>query len=155
VISITGLLSPECISLELREKRKKRVIAELTDLLQSAGKVENGKALARKILEREAMASTGIGHGIAIPHCLTNLVDDTVMAFGRGTTGIPFDSADNKPAQLIFLLAGPQMATSEHLKLLSKLSRLLTEQQFRTQLFEAPTAEEVIELFRRAEEVEL
>jgi len=153
VISITGLLSPECISLELREKRKKRVIAELSDLIQSAGKVENGKTLARKILEREAMASTGIGHGIAIPHCLTNLVDDTVMAFGRSTNGVPFDSADNKPAQLIFLLTGPQTATSEHLKLLSKLSRLLTEQQFRTQLFEAATAEEVIELFRRAEEV--
>ncbi|MDZ7792723.1 MAG: PTS sugar transporter subunit IIA [Spirochaetia bacterium] len=153
MISITGLLSPECISLELHEKRKKRVIAELTDLLQSAGKVENGKALARKILEREAMASTGIGHGIAIPHCLTNLVDDTVMAFGRSTNGIPFDSADNKPAQLIFLLTGPQTATSEHLKLLSKLSRLLTEQQFRTQLFDASTAEEVIELFRREEEV--
>ncbi|HKK65180.1 MAG TPA: PTS sugar transporter subunit IIA [Clostridia bacterium] len=153
MISITGLLSPECISLELREKRKKRVIAELSDLIQSAGKVENGKTLARKILEREAMASTGIGHGIAIPHCLTNLVDDTVMAFGRSTNGVPFDSADNKPAQLIFLLTGPQTATSEHLKLLSKLSRLLTEQQFRTQLFEAATAEEVIELFRRAEEV--
>jgi len=153
VISITGLLSPECISLELREKRKKRVIGELTGLLQMAGKVESGKALAGKIIEREAMASTGIGHGIAIPHCLTNLVDDTVMAFGRSTNGVPFDSADNKPAQLIFLLTGPQTATSEHLKLLSKLSRLLTEQQFRTQLFEAATAEEVIELFRRAEEV--
>jgi len=153
VISITGLLSPECISLELREKRKKRVIGELTGLLQIAGKVESGKALAGKIIEREAMASTGIGHGIAIPHCLTNLVDDTVMAFGRSSTGIPFDSADNKPAQLIFLLTGPQTATSEHLKLLSKLSRLLTEQQFRSQLFEAATAEEVIELFRRAEEV--
>jgi len=152
VTSITGLLSPECISLELREKRKKRVIGELTGLLQMAGKVESGKALAGKIIEREAMASTGIGHGIAIPHCLTNLVDDTVMAFGRSSTGIPFDSADNKPAQLIFLLTGPPTATSEHLKLLSKLSRLLTEQQFRTQLFEAATAEEVIELFRRAEE---
>ncbi len=152
MISITGLLSPECISLELRERRKKRVITELTNLLQSAGKVENSKALACKILEREAMASTGIGHGIAIPHCLTNLVNDTVMAFGRSTTGIPFDSADNRPAQLIFLLAGPQTATSEHLKLLSKLSRLLTEKQFRTQLFEAATAEEVIELFRRSEE---
>ena len=153
MISITGLLSPECISLELQEKRKKRVIAELSGLLQRAGKIENGKALAGKIIEREAMASTGIGHGIAIPHCLTNLVDETVMAFGRSTNGIPFDSADNKPAQLIFLLAGPQTATSEHLKLLSKLSRLLTEQQFRAQLIEAPTAEEVIELFHQAEEL--
>lgn len=152
MISISELLSPECIQLSLKERRKKRVIPELTALLDQAGKVSDGTALADKIIEREALASTGIGHGIAIPHCLTNLVDTTVMAFGRSVSGIPFDSADNKPAQLIFLLAGPQSATGQHLKLLSKLSRILTEQQFRTHLFEAQEAEEVIELFRRAEE---
>ncbi len=152
MISISELLSPECIQLEMSEKRKKRAITELTELLHGAGKVENSKALAGKIIEREAMASTGIGHGIAIPHCLTNLVDETVMAFGRSSTGIPFDSADNKPAQLIFLLAGPQAATAEHLKLLSKLSRLLTEKDFRSTLLEADGPEEVIGLFRQAEE---
>lgn len=139
--------------MSLNERRKKRVIPELTAMLEQAGKVSDGTALADKIIEREALASTGIGHGIAIPHCLTQLVDTTVMAFGRSTSGIPFDSADNKPAQLIFLLAGPQSATGEHLKLLSKLSRILTEQQFRTQLLEAQQAEEVIELFQRAEEL--
>lgn len=149
---ISELLSPECIQLSLKERRKKRVIPELTALLEQAGKVSDGTALADKIIEREALASTGIGHGIAIPHCLTNLVDTTVMAFGRSVSGIPFDSADNKPAQLIFLLAGPQSATGQHLKLLSKLSRILTQQQFRTHLFKAQEAEEVIELFRRAEE---
>ena len=153
MIDISKLLSPECIQMDLNEKRKKRVIYELTDVLERAGKVSDGKALADKIIEREAMASTGIGHGIAIPHCLTNLVDTTVMAFGRNVSGIPFDSADNKPAQLIFLLAGPQAATAQHLKLLSKLSRILTEQKFRTQLLEAQDAEEVIGLFRRAEEM--
>ena len=122
-------------------------------MLQNAGKVSDGSALANKIIDREAMASTGIGHGIAIPHCLTNLVDTTVMAFGRSLSGVPFDSADNKPAQLIFLLAGPQSATGAHLKLLSKLSRILTEKQFRIQLLDAQEAEEVIELFRRAEEL--
>ncbi len=152
MILISELLSPECIQLSLKERRKKRVIPELTALLEQAGKVSDGTALADKIIEREALASTGIGHGIAIPHCLTNLVDTTVMAFGRSVSGIPFDSADNKPAQLIFLLAGPQSATGQHLKLLSKLSRILTQQQFRTHLFKAQEAEEVIELFRRAEE---
>ena len=153
MISISELLSPECIQMNLTERRKKRVIPELTVMLQNAGKVSDGSALANKIIDREAMASTGIGHGIAIPHCLTNLVDTTVMAFGRSLSGVPFDSADNKPAQLIFLLAGPQSATGAHLKLLSKLSRILTEKQFRIQLLDAQEAEEVIELFRRAEEL--
>ncbi len=153
MITISELLSPECIQMNLKEKRKKRVIPELTSLLEQAGKVSDGNTLADKIIEREALASTGIGHGIAIPHCLTNLVDTTVMAFGRSISGIPFDSADNKPAQLIFLLTGPQSATGAHLKLLSKLSRILTEQRFRSQLLAAQEAEEVIELFRRAEEL--
>lgn len=153
MITLSELLSPECIQMNLKERRKKRVIPELTALLEQAGKVSDGNALANKIIEREALASTGIGHGIAIPHCLTNLVDTTIMAFGRSIAGIPFDSADNKPAQLIFLLAGPQSATGIHLKLLSKLSRILTEQQFRNQLLAAQEVEEVLELFRRAEEL--
>ena len=153
MISIIELLSPECIKLDLTEKRKKRVIAELTGLLETAGKVHDGNALAEKIIEREAIASTGIGHGIAIPHCLTNLVDQTVMAFGRCPAGIPFDAADNKPALLIFLLAGPQAATGEHLKLLSRLSRLLTEKVFRDRLLAVKTPAELIDLFREGEEL--
>ncbi len=153
MISITELLTPECIRLELNEKRKKRVIAELTGLLEAAGRISDGSSLADKIVERESIASTGIGHGIAIPHCLTCLVDRTVMALGRSTAGIPFDAADSKPARLIFLLAGPQSATAEHLKLLSKLSRLLTEKSFREALLTATTPEEIIELFRKGEEL--
>jgi fructose-specific phosphotransferase system IIA component len=153
VISITELLTSECIQLDLKERRKKRVIAELTALLEAAGRISDGESLADRIVERESIASTGIGHGIAIPHCLTGLVDRTVMAFGRSEAGIPFDAADNKPARLIFLLAGPQTATAEHLKLLSKLSRLLTEKTFREALMAASSPEEIIELFRKGEEL--
>lgn len=153
MISITELLTPECIQLDLTERRKKRVIAELTGILEAAGRVRDGAALADSIIERENIASTGIGHGIAIPHCLTGLADRTVMAFGRSEAGIPFDAADNKPARLIFLLAGPRTATVEHLKLLSKLSRLLTEESFREALLDAESPEEIIELFRKGEEL--
>jgi len=152
VISITELLSPECIKLELKEKRKKKVILELSKLLEQAGKVNDAKALSKKVIQREAMASTGIGHGIAIPHCLTDMVDQTVMAFGICRQGIAFDAADNRPVKLIFLLAGPPSATSEHLKLLSKLSRLLTEESFRNRIYEVETPRQLIELFRQGEE---
>jgi len=151
-MSIAALLSPDCILMDVQEKRKKRVIAELTDRLERTGKIENGKLLAEMVMKREAMASTGIGHGIAIPHCLFPQLRQTVIAIGRSGPGIPFDSADNKPARLIFLLAGPPDSTPEHLKLLSKLSRLLTEKDFRASLISAENPEEVIELFRRAEE---
>ncbi|HDQ14307.1 MAG TPA: PTS sugar transporter subunit IIA [Sediminispirochaeta sp.] len=146
------MLSPECIKLELKEKRKKKVILELSKLLEQAGKVNDAKALSKKVIQREAMASTGIGHGIAIPHCLTDMVDQTVMAFGICRQGIAFDAADNRPVKLIFLLAGPPSATSEHLKLLSKLSRLLTEESFRNRIYEVETPRQLIELFRQGEE---
>ena len=151
MISIVDLLSPECIQLNLTQKRKKRVIFELTVILEAAHKIRDGKALAKKIIERESVSSTGIGHGVAIPHSLTELAGRTAMAFGRSIPGVLFDSVDKKPAQLIFLLTGPLSATGEHLKLLSRLSRLLTEQAFRDSLLNAASPEEVIELFRKNE----
>jgi mannitol/fructose-specific phosphotransferase system IIA component (Ntr-type) len=152
VTTISELLLPEAIRLNLKEKRKKRVLAELTELLASAWNLDNPKALTAEILNREKMGSTGIGHGIALPHCLTSLSDRTMIAFGRSPQGISYGAADNRSVTLLFLLVGPQSATSEHLKLLSKLSRLLTEEQFRGQLMEAGEPGEIIELFRRREE---
>lgn len=152
MISITDLLTPECIKLDLKEKRKKKVIVELSKVLEQSGKVKDAKALAKQIIQREAMASTGIGHGIAIPHCLTDMVDRTVMAFGLSRQGVAFDAADNRPVRLMFLLAGPTSATAEHLKLLSKLSRLLTEESFRNKIYEVQSPEELIELFREGED---
>jgi mannitol/fructose-specific phosphotransferase system IIA component (Ntr-type) len=76
-----------------------------------------------------------------------------VIAFGRSEGGIPFDAADNRPVHLIFLMAGPKSATALHLQILSKLSRLLTEKDFREKLLQAKSPEEVIELFRQGEKV--
>lgn len=152
MISVVELLSPGCIKLDLKEARKSRVILELVELLEAAAVVSDKDALAQKILEREALGSTGIGHGVAIPHCLTSAVDRTMMAFGRSATGIHFDK-DNRQTRLIFLLAGPPTAAAEHLQLLSRLSRLLSNETFRNGLLDVATAAEVLELFGGAEEL--
>lgn len=152
MITICDLLVPDAIRMTLNEKRKKRVLSEMVELLASAWKLDKAPALTEQVLKREKMGSTGIGHGVAIPHCLTSLTDRTIMAFGRCRQGISYGAADNRPVYLLFLLLGPESATSDHLKLLSKLSRLLTEEQFRDQLMEAEDPEEIIELFRRREE---
>ena len=150
--TISDFLVPQAIRLSLKEKRKKRVIGELVEVLASAWDLDNAPALTEQILGREKMGSTGIGHGVAIPHCLTSLTERTIMAFGRCRQGISYGAADNRPVYLVFLLLGPESATSEHLKLLSKLSRLLTEEQFREHLMEAGEPEEIVELFRQREE---
>jgi mannitol/fructose-specific phosphotransferase system IIA component (Ntr-type) len=153
VSTLAELLKPEGMTMELREKRKKKVLTELSGLLAAAWDLDNPAALSGEILQREKMGSTGIGHGVAIPHCLTSMADFTAMAFGRSSQGVSYGAPDNRPVHLLFLLVGPQSATAEHLKLLSKLSRLLTEEDFRNRLLTAGEPEEVIALFRRREEL--
>ncbi len=140
------------IDLDLKAGKKKQVIKELTSLMDKTGRIPDCAGIAKEILAREKSSSTGIGHGIAIPHKLTPLARETVMVFGRSSAGVAFDSIDRKPVHLLFFILGPENATADHLKLLSRLSRLLTQEAFRNELMAAKSEEEVIELFRRNEE---
>jgi len=146
------LLLPGGVKLDLGEKKKKRVIEELVGLLEPAG-IEDHEKLAEKILEREKMTSTGIGHGVAIPHVLSDAVDRTVMVLGRSIAGIPFDAVDKKPVHLFFLIVGPASSTPEHLKILSKLSRMVTEQDFREHLVKAEDETEIRRIIADGEEM--
>ncbi len=148
------MMHPECIKMELKQKKKKRVIREMVELSAAAKKLDDIDSLVKKILERENSASTGIGHGIALPHVFTDHVKETIIAFGRSSSGIAFDAIDNRPVHLIFLIIGPSSSTGEHLKLLSKLSRLLTDKPFREKLLHVENAEEVLSMFREEEEEE-
>ena len=151
MISISELLEPKCVKLGLEAKKKKQAVRELADLLGEAGVGPVG-TLAAQVLKREKLSSTGIGHGVAIPHTLSEDVDRTVMAFGRSSAGIPFEAADNKPAHLFFFIVGPASSGAFHLKVLSKLSRMVTESTFRDKLMQASSAEEIIEILREGEE---
>ena len=151
MISITELLYPECMIMELSAKKKKKALREMADLFAAAGKAANTSTLYKYLLKREELASTGIGHGLAIPHTLCDLTEKTVIGFGRSSTGIPFGSADNKPVYMIFLIVGPADATTEHLKILSKLSRLLTDEAFRESLMKASSPQEIVGIFRKGE----
>ena len=142
--SISEMLDPLCIELELKGKRKSNLIAELVTLLDRGGKITDPKKLAADIIEREKLASTGIGSGIAIPHAMSNAVKETILAFGRKPEGARFDSVDNQPVTLYFLLAGPVGSHTEHLRVLSRLSRYLHDETFRKALRDAGSPEAVI-----------
>lgn len=150
--SISEILDTSCMNLSLHSKKKPELIGELVSLLAQAGKISDREAVYRLIMERERMSTTGIGDGIAIPHCLTPTTEATHMAFGRKVPGAKFDAVDNRPVQLFFLMVGPEGAHNEHLRLLSKLARYLHDQQLRKQLLSAKTPEEIVALFRRKEE---
>ena len=148
---IHDILCEECISLNLGARKKTAVIEELVELLLRAGKVADKGALTAELLERERTASTGIGQGIAIPHRITERVSTTLMAVGRSPAGVAFDAIDKKPVHLFFLILGPPGNPAGHLKLLSRLSRLLLHGDLHRQLMDAPTGAAVLELLREQE----
>jgi len=147
--SLARFLEPATIKLSIEAKKKPAIIHELVEALGASERVGDIGAIETLILEREALATTGIGGGIAIPHCLSEEVDESVMGFGRRVPGAKFDAVDRQPVQLFFVMVGPVGAHNEHLRLLSKLSRHLHDSDFRAGLLAAATPEDVIKLFEQ------
>ena len=148
---VAELLDSECIKLDLEARRKSDALRELVELLHREGKIEDPEAAQAGLIEREKLASTGIGRGIAIPHLLSEEARETVMAFGRKREGIRFDAIDGRPVTLVFLIVGPKHREYAHLRLLSRLARLLQEDSFRQALLQAQSASEVLEIVRGKE----
>lgn len=150
-MELTEFISPQLVRLELSSAKKVDAIKELIDLLDGAGCLTDADAFFKSVLEREKVGSTGIGKGIAIPHSRTAAVREVVVAIGRSKSGIEFDSLDNRPVHLIFLIAAPIESGGLYLKALARLSRLLRYQEFRNELMEAKTVEEVINVISSEE----
>jgi PTS system nitrogen regulatory IIA component len=145
-------LNKKCINTELKAKNKRGALEELVDLLVNAGEIDDREDMVKVLLEREKLGSTGIGEGIAIPHGKTKTVKKLVAAFGRSKKGIEFNSLDEEPAHLFFLLVAPHDSAGPHLKALARISRLFKEQDFREELMNAPTNEALLEAIRRKDE---
>jgi len=153
-MKLSEILDRRCIKLDMYATKKSEAIEELVNLLLKTGKVSNIKGLADELMAQEEVVSTGIGQGIAIPHKLVSHVQHAVMAFGRKADGIKFNAIDKQPVTLLFLILGPKGKPTEHLQLLSKLSRFLHQSQFKECLLNAQTADEIWEAIRRQEEIE-
>jgi PTS system nitrogen regulatory IIA component len=95
------------------------------------------------LLDREKLGSTGIGDGIAIPHGKLKGLESLVISFGRSRGGIDFESIDGKPVHIFFLLMAPESSTGQHLKALAKISRMLKDPEFRSDLMSAKNTEEI------------
>ena len=148
------ILDPACVDLGLKARSKQEALEEMVGLLAKAGKVREPAALLELLRAREKMGSTGIGGGIAIPHCASPELPAPVFAVGRRREGLAFDALDGQPVSLLFLLVGQKGRPSAQLRLLSRLARLLREPAFPEALLAASSPAEVRELFRRAEQSE-
>jgi len=143
---LTEILDASMIWPSLKATSKEEVIRELaTNIAKNLKSVEDAQ-ISKILFEREQLGSTGIQDGIAIPHGKIPGLERILIGCGRSLEGINFDAHDAKPTHLFFVLLAPEFAAGQHLKALSRLSRLLKDARFRERLLGAPNAEEMYKI---------
>jgi PTS system nitrogen regulatory IIA component len=147
-MQIMDFLNERAVSCDLKATTKESVIHELVGLLVQAGTVKEKDVprLTQILMAREALGSTGIGQGVAIPHGKSNCVTRLVAAFGVSRQGMNFDSLDGEPVHLFFLLVAPEDSAGPHLKALARISRLLKDKHFRDSLRNAKDEKTLIKI---------
>jgi len=151
-MKVFELLDEKFILTDFKSDEKESVINELIDLYKGNDKINDIEMVRTAILEREKIMSTGVGKGFAIPHGKTNAVNDVIAAFGKTTNDIDYDALDGKPVHLVFLLVGRDDMVSKHIKLLSRISRLMNKDEVRERLVDSNSKEEIINIFKEEEE---
>jgi len=153
-MKISDFLSLKSTSANLKSETKKGVIAELVDLLIDSGKLEkkNKKKVIEVLMAREALGSTAIGQGIAIPHSKCDSVKNLVGCLGISKKGIDFDALDGESAYIFFLLVAPIDSAGPHLKALAKISRLFKDKYTRDHLKTAKDEKAIIKAIKLEEE---
>jgi nitrogen PTS system EIIA component len=140
-----NFIKAERISCGNTAASKKRALQNLGELLALSAPELDPDATFDKLLERERLGSTGLGHGIALPHARVTGIDEAYGAFIQLETSVDFDSIDNQPVDLIFGLLVPESATKEHLQLLAHLASMFSDAGFCEKLRQASTPEQVMQ----------
>ncbi|MBW3551881.1 MAG: PTS sugar transporter subunit IIA [Gemmatimonadetes bacterium] len=151
VVLLSDLLSAARVKVPLSASTKDDLLEELVGLLVGDGCAEDPAEVLRVVREREAILSTGIGSGVAIPHGKTPACSGLAIAAGVTRDPIDFDALDGEPVRIIFLLVGPETAAGAHIKALSRISRIVRQQEMRQRLMDAGDAGEFIRVLQEAE----
>jgi nitrogen PTS system EIIA component len=150
---LSNYFTPKTVELNLKGGQRDEILDELVRRIpEIADQPAAQRTLLRALQEREDLCSTGIGDGVAFPHCrsaLVGLVEHPVIVFGRHDEGIPYGAIDGSPARLFFLLVAPNV--SLHLQILARLSRMLRNPKFRQALLRAERPEKVCQIIQEAE----
>lgn len=148
---LTDLLTPDRIRIPLQASTKEELLRELVGIVTGPDRKEDQEEVLRAVREREAVLSTGIGHGVAIPHGKSPAVAELRMAAGTAAAPVEFDALDGQPVALFFLLVGPETAAGPHIKALSRISRLVRNDDVRSRLIAARNADEFLTALHQAE----
>ncbi len=148
---LSELLNAQAVTLRLEARTKREALVELVGVLESAHGFSSQGEILDRVMRREAMMTTGIGYGVAIPHGKARSVDRMAAAVAVVPEGLDFESEDGQPVYLIVLFVSPEHATTLHVRALANLSRLLKEESVRNNLREAKSPEAFLAALLAAE----
>lgn len=148
---LSELLSVERVKVPLEATTKEDLLRELVSLVTNGQSPQVQEDVLRAVRDREAVLSTGIGYGVAIPHGKSSNVRELSLAAGRARAPVQFDALDGQPVSLLFLLIGPESAAGPHIKALSRISRIVRRDDVRAGLIAAPDARSFMRALEAAE----
>ncbi|MCE1164938.1 MAG: PTS sugar transporter subunit IIA [Bacteroidetes bacterium] len=151
-MKVSDILTEQIIEINLSANDKNEAINRMIDLANNSGNILDLESVRTCVFEREKLVSTGVGKGFAIPHGKSDDIKDIVAAFAIMGEPIDFDSIDGEKVRFIFLLVGKDSMLNMHIKLLSRISRLMNKDEFREKLLTAKSKEEVLKMFKEEEQ---
>ncbi len=145
-MNLKTVLIKDTISLHLKGATKQEIIQELLDLLVKSGKIKNREAAEAAIMDREQKMSTGMKHGIAIPHGKTQTIHDLVACIGISDQPVDFDSLDHEPCRIFIMTLSPIDKTGPHLQFLAEISLLFKSSEKRSEILAAASPDQVLKI---------
>jgi PTS system nitrogen regulatory IIA component len=145
-MNLKTVLTKDTITLHLKGASKDEVINELLDILVAAGKIQDRKAAYNAVMDREQKMSTGMRHGIAIPHGKSAIVKDLVACIGISDAPVDFDSLDGEPCRIFIMTLSPLEKTGPHLQFLAEISLLFKSEEKRAEILKAGDPEDIIRI---------
>lgn len=144
---MSDIINKNLIKLDVKNNSKEEIIKVLANLINNENRLSNCETYVQDVLQRESLTTTGIGFGIAIPHGKSSSVKVPTVAVGRISEGVDWESLDDKPVHVVFLLAVPEEAASDqHLRILAALSRKLMNEEFIHELFNSVDEDGLLQL---------
>jgi PTS system nitrogen regulatory IIA component len=142
-MNLPKAIPKEAIAISLQGRSKAAIIEELVDLAMRSGRLHDRKAAIKAVMEREKKLSTGMHHGLAIPHGKTDTVDGLVASMGLIPEGVDFQSMDGDPSRIFILTVSPANRPGPHIQFLAEVSRLMNRAEIRESLLQAESAEAI------------
>jgi PTS system nitrogen regulatory IIA component len=145
-MNLKTVLNKETVSLHLKGTNKEEIVNELLDILVAAKKIDDRPSAYAAIMDREQKMSTGMKHGIAIPHGKSPTVHDLVACIGVSDAAVEFDALDNEPCRIFIMTLSPVEKTGPHLQFLAEISLLFKSAEKRQEILNSSSADEIIKI---------